>query len=85
MHGMTSASLIAIRPATPDDAAAVERLAALDERPVPAGPLLLGVVDGEVSAAVAIRGGEAVADPFRPTAAVVDLLRHRARDLRAAA
>ena len=36
-------------------------------------------VAGEVQAALSLDTGESVADPFRPTAALVDLLRLRAR------
>lgn len=82
MTSTAFAPTIAIRPALEADAAAVRRLAALDTAPVPEGPLLLGVVDGEVLAAVPVGGGRAVADPFRPTAEVVDLLHLRAARLR---
>lgn len=73
---------LTIRPAFPDDAIALERLAQLDSAAVPAGELLLASVDGELVAALAIKTGTAIADPFRPTAAVVDLLARRARQLR---
>lgn len=81
----TNTPIVAIRLATEDDAAAVTRLAALDSARVPAGQLLLGIVDGEARAAVAIATGEAIADPFHPTADVVALLRLRADRLRSAA
>jgi hypothetical protein len=74
---------VTIRPAFPDDAGAVARLAALDSARVPAGPLLLAEVDGAIWAALALDGGRAIADPFRPTAALVELLRGRAAQLRA--
>lgn len=60
---------------------AVARLAALDSRPVPARPVLVAEVDGELQAAVSLADGAAVADPFRPTAEVVGLLRVRASQL----
>jgi hypothetical protein len=75
---------VTIRPAFPDDAPAVARLAALDSQRVPAGPLLLAEIDGEPWAAIAPHSGRVVADPFRPTAALVDLLRRRAAHLAAA-
>jgi hypothetical protein len=70
---------VTIRPAFPDDAAAVARLAALDEAPVPRGELLLGLVDDEPWAVLSLADGTAVADPFRRSAGVVGLLRERAR------
>ncbi|MCW2986630.1 MAG: hypothetical protein JWR63_4200, partial [Conexibacter sp.] len=80
---MTTAG-VTIRPAFPDDAHALARLAALDSSRLPTGPLLLAEIDGEPWAAVALRNGRAIADPFRPTAALVDLLRRRAAQLAAA-
>lgn len=73
---------VTIRPAAAADAAAVHRIAALDSRPVPAGELVVAEVDGEVLAALPIGGGEAIADPFRPTAALLPLLELRALQLR---
>jgi hypothetical protein len=55
------------------------RLALLDDRRPPRGPALLAYVGGELRAAVGLRDGQAVADPFRPTADIVDLLRLQAR------
>jgi hypothetical protein len=73
---------VKVRFARDTDALALDRLAQLSERPVPAGTLLVGSVRGEISAAVAIDGGAAIADPFLPTAAAVAELRGRARQLR---
>jgi hypothetical protein len=70
---------ITIRFAYPDDDGAVARLAALDSQPVPDGPLLVAEVAGELWAAVTIgREPVCVADPFRHTAALLELLRERA-------
>jgi hypothetical protein len=78
--------IIAIRPATPEDAAAVRHLVALDSaEKVPTGDLLLGVVDGEIRAAMAVDGGRAIADPFHPTSELVSHLELRVRKLRACA
>jgi hypothetical protein len=74
--------ILAIRLATTDDIADVARLAALDQKPMPSGRVLLGVVDGRTEAAVSVETGHAVANPFAPTADVVALLRHRANRLR---
>ena len=70
---------IAIRPASAADSAAIRRVAERDSRPVPAGELLVATVDGEVRAALSPSSGEAVADPFHPTAWLVDLLGMHAR------
>lgn len=67
-----------------DDAAAVRRLAGLDSAPVPRGTMLLGLVDGEAVAARSLTTGAVVADPFRPTVAVVELLAMRAARLASA-
>jgi hypothetical protein len=72
---------VTIRYAADDDAAALARLATLDSARVPFGPLLLAEVGGELWAAVAIRDRAAIADPFRPSGPVVELLRARARQL----
>ena len=69
---------ITIRHSTGADRAGILRLASLDGRPAPAGETLLGFVDGELRAALALAGGDAVADPFHRTADLVDLLRLRA-------
>ena len=72
----------AIRPALTDDDAVVARLAALDSAETPDRPLLLGIVDGTAVAALSVTTGAVVADPFAPTADIVDLLRRRAARLR---
>ena len=74
---------LTIRIAYPDDRAALERLATLDARPLPAEPLLVAEVDGELRAALPLAGGGAIADPFRPTAPLVSLLGLRAAQIRA--
>lgn len=75
---------VTIRPAFPDDAPALARLAALDSQRVPAGQLLLAEIDGEPWAAIALETSRVFADPFRPTAGLVELLRRRAAQLAAA-
>ena len=67
---------ITIRSARDADAGALARLAALDSSHVPSGDLLVAEVSGELVAAASDAG--VIADPFRPTADVVDLLRLRA-------
>ena len=70
---------ITITHSTDEDEPNVRRLALLDDRRPPSGPALLAYVDGELRAAVGLSDGRAVADPFRPTAEIVDLLRFQAR------
>lgn len=65
---------ITIRAARSEDRPAIERLAQLDEAPTPAGDALLAFVDGQLAAARPLAGGEAVADPFRRTATLVEML-----------
>jgi hypothetical protein len=70
---------VTLRAGRPDDAPDVARLAALDSRRVPAGPLLLAEENGVLRAALATRSGDAVADPFAPTEHLLALLRRHAR------
>lgn len=72
---------LTIRPATPADADAIERLAALDSTRAPRGEILLAEVRDEAWAAVSVDDVHAVADPFRPTSELVWLLVQRARDI----
>jgi hypothetical protein len=74
-----------MRRAYPDDADALARLAALDCGRIPAGDLLVAEVDGELWAAVSVGCNDAIADPFRPSAGIVRLLRMRAAQLDVAA
>jgi hypothetical protein len=70
-----------IRRTTPDDAAALARLAALDSKRPLDGDALVAEVDGELRAAVSLAGDRAIADPFHPTAELVALLEMRAAQL----
>jgi hypothetical protein len=69
---------ITIRRSTDADRDAINRLAELDSRQVPGGPAMLGFVGEELRAAIALDDGASVADPFQPTAELVELLRVRA-------
>jgi hypothetical protein len=73
---------ITIRRATAEDAFAVRRLAAIDSASPPTGELLLAEMGRELWAAVSVDTGAAVADPFRPSGELVELLRFRARRIR---
>ena len=64
-----------VRPYLPNDSRPLQRLAALDDRRVPAQPVVLAEVNGRLVAALSERTGEAVADPFEPTAHLVAMLR----------
>jgi hypothetical protein len=85
---------VAIRAAGPADAAALAALAETDSAPAAAvrrfsrlaadphdGTVLVADVDGHPVAALDVARDRAVADPFEPTARIVELLRLRARQL----
>jgi hypothetical protein len=72
---------LTLRMATVADRAALDRLAVLDEAPRPADPVLLGVVMQRPVAALSLSDGRVIADPFTPTAELVELLRVRAKQL----
>jgi hypothetical protein len=69
---------LTIRRATAADDLAVRRLAALDSAFPPTGDVLLAEMGDELWAALSVDTGTAVADPFRPSRDLVDLLRFRA-------
>jgi hypothetical protein len=74
---------LVIRSARPTDQAAMRRLAQLDgRRDFDADRILVAEVDGVPRAALAFNGGEAIADPFHPSASLLELLRVRAAQLR---
>jgi hypothetical protein len=81
----TTAQLVIRRACGRRDARKLERLAALDSSPTPAGPTLVAEMDGQLVAALPLSGENAVADPFVPSAPVVEMLRLRAAQLRLAA
>jgi hypothetical protein len=77
-----SSDTISIRLATPDDAGALARLAALDSAQTPTGPVLLAERDGELQVALPLSAPRVpLADPFAATAELVELLRLRANAL----
>ena len=67
------------------DIVAVGAVAALDSARAPGGDALVGELNGEIVAVITMRDGDVVANPFRATAAVVDLLRNRRAALLAGA
>ncbi|MBD0281274.1 MAG: hypothetical protein ICV69_03655 [Thermoleophilaceae bacterium] len=63
----------------PGDSVAVRAVAALDSSQAPGCDALAGELNGEIVAVITIRDGILVADPFRASTAVIDLLTsHRA-------
>jgi hypothetical protein len=73
---------VTIRTAAEADRGALARLASLDGARPPAGEVVVAARGGELVAAVPLAGGPEIADPFEPTADVVELLRVRAAQLR---
>jgi len=81
MHPTT----LTLRHAEPADAAAVDRLAELEEAAPLTGDVLVAERDGAVIAALAPADDRAVADIFVPTARAVKMLRELAAELGAPA
>jgi hypothetical protein len=73
---------VTVRVARPADADAILRLAERDGRHVPHEPLLVAEVRGQLLAARSLDGHGAIADPFSPTAHLVELLELRSAHLR---
>ena len=70
---------VLVRPARTVDADALRRLASLDSARPLTGDVLIAVSGGEVAAAMSLDTGAIIADPFQPTAHLIDLLRTAAR------
>jgi hypothetical protein len=66
---------LTIRHAYADDATELRRLAELDSGSAPAGATMVAEVGGRIVAALDLEDGSALADPFVPTAHIVELLR----------
>ena len=66
---------LTIRRAYADDAIEIGRLAQLDSAVTPSGAVLVAESGGRIVAALDLERGAAIADPFVPTAHVVELLR----------
>jgi hypothetical protein len=75
---------IVIRHSVEEDVRTLAGLAILDSRPELRGPALLAEVDGVARAALDLSDGSVAADPFAPTAELVELLRLRARGIESA-
>jgi hypothetical protein len=76
---LESDAAILIRSSRPGDAPRLERLAQLDSARVPAGPFMVAEQESRLVAAVTA-DGETIADPFRRTAEVVEMLKLRAAE-----
>jgi hypothetical protein len=77
----TAPSQITIRLAEAVDGPALSRLAALDSAPPLPEPVLVAETGGQARAALSLRDDRAVADPFHPTAHLLDLLRVHAAQI----
>jgi hypothetical protein len=73
-------SSLVLRPATSADTADLERLAALDSARPLGGEVLVAFAGGELRAALSLETGRSVADPFWPSADLVELLEAAAGD-----
>jgi hypothetical protein len=81
---ITTTNAIKIRHATSGDDRILHDLAILDSREPLTGPALIAEVEGVPRAALDLSDRSIAADPFAPTAELVELLRLRASILAAA-
>ena len=72
---------VTVRHAHIGDEAALRHLAVLDSADAPAGPVLVAESEARILAALPLGCGRAIADPFVPTAELLDLLELRRRQL----
>jgi hypothetical protein len=80
-HELVLPSDVTIVEATPADRRELERLAELDSTRLPSGPFLVAKVEDEFRAAYSVTEKRAIANPFRRTAELVELLAVRAKQL----
>ena len=73
---------ITLRRAGTSDTPALATLAELDSQRLPDDEFLIGEVAGEPWAALGIGSGVLLADPYRPTVQLAELLRLRAGSMR---
>jgi drug/metabolite transporter (DMT)-like permease len=83
-HDMSHSDDFTLRLCAPGDAFALERLAQLDSTHYGGRRMLVADVGHEIVAALPLDGGAAIADPFRRSAELVDLLHLRLEQLAAA-
>jgi hypothetical protein len=72
---------LVIRRASDGDRAALRDLAVLDSTAPLRGDVLVAEVGAEMWAALSLNDGRGIADPFRPSAGALEMLRVRARHL----
>ncbi len=82
MNTTINTDSLAVRRLSADDGTALRFLAGRDTAPIPAGELLGAEVGAHLVAAVSLTDGTVVADPFRATAAAVEMLELRAQQLK---
>ena len=70
---------VLVRPAGLVDADDLRRLAALDSARPLTGEVLVAASGGQIGAAISLDTGAVIANPFQPTAHLVDLLRTAGR------
>ena len=75
---------VTVRRSTTSDESALDRLAALDSASPPRGPALIAEADTRILAALPLGSGRPIADPFEPTAGLVQLLELRKSQIEAA-
>ena len=80
-NGRTTIGEVELRKLGETDWPALARLAAVDSAPYPDGEWLGAEVEGELLAAANLADGRIIADPFRRTAELRDLLEMRAVQL----
>jgi hypothetical protein len=68
---------VTVRRSTSGDESSLARLAALDSASPPRGPALIAEADTRMLAALPLGSGRPIADPFEPTAELVQLLELR--------
>ena len=74
---------ITVRYSAASDLSELARLAALDSASPPRGPALIAEADSRMLAALPLGSGRPIADPFEPTAEILELLRLRAEQVQA--
>jgi hypothetical protein len=79
--GQSPPAGVTIRVARPSDGLGLQRLADLDCARVPQAPVLIAELDERLVAALSLKDGRYVADPFTLTESVVALLRVRAAQI----
>ncbi|MCO6450643.1 MAG: hypothetical protein J5I90_07615 [Caldilineales bacterium] len=75
MEPLAALPEIEIRLSNAADAAALRRLAMLENRHGFEGPALIAFICGRPAAALKLDGSDVVADPFVPTAALIQAMR----------